>query len=276
MFILTCIARTLPARESSGSLRAPPCSTATLQRYFHRHPGLSLIFSCRCSPKSPAVGHPPSLDLYRALKHRLGNLWMGSPSSPGALRTQPGASGASPGVQGGCCEQHPWFAPVLNAPEMGFSGLKPGFTAQDMGAAHTRATPETCPSAASPDAVTEADLLPKYTTKKGPIINEPSSPLLNCTGSSPSHGSSNPHHPPRPGDAGPSPRVISAIYPQADIHHPIPPESERIHSPKFNGMGKPQTPVNGGIGESSWRDYSMAKKKKKPTQNIWSSRVNIQ
>lgn len=257
IFILAGTACTLPAREGTSSLHTPLPSTNTPQWHFHRHLGLSLNVSCRHSPKSPADGHRParaSLDLYGALEHQLDNLRMGhSLLSVPCPRTQE-AAGLHLGSKGDAVNNALGLAQLLMPQKWVFQSQNRVYPL-GWGCASLQPTP-------GPPTPRQAPALHQQMLQPKPALcqNKPQSRVLSSGCSSPSCGSSNPHHPPRHGDAGPSLHVIFATYPQADIHRPIPPEAGRIRGPKFNPRGEPQAPVNQGIGESSWSDYSIAKK----------------
>jgi len=212
------LARTLPARERTSSLHTPPRSTSTLQRYFHGYQRLSRVALCRHGLKCPPRGPRAPLDLHRELKHPLGNPWMGHSLLQVPCPRTLDPAGLCPGSKRDAVYNTIGSAQLL-MPQKWVFQPKTRVYHLGWGCASLQPTlgtlpppPKTTPSAAPADAAPEAGLVTKSTTIKGPIINEPS---LNCTGScsSPSCMSSNPHRPPRQGDAGPSPRVIFAIYP---------------------------------------------------------------
>lgn len=98
IFILACIACTLPARGERA-----PRSTNTLQGCFHRSPGLRFIVSCTLRTVS-SRGSPGSIGGTETPA--------GQPMDVATSRSAHTPSTALPGVQEGCWEQQPWFGPV--------------------------------------------------------------------------------------------------------------------------------------------------------------------
>ena len=173
IFILTCVACTLPARERTGSPHTPPRGTEMLHGYF-RTPGVESHRFTQTETKISRRGSPTFPGSIWGTYTPAGQPIDAHPLSLGVMPTHPGASRTQPRVQGGCCEKHPWFGPVIIAPEIHFPAPNQGLSL-GMGvcifAAHTRPPPV---RQAAMDAATEADLVPKKTIIKGPIINEPS------------------------------------------------------------------------------------------------------